>query len=107
MISTQQAAEEQWAERNKLTVDEARKQMHTMRKNKNSQNVEVLHKHTFAANTLAMVSYTQAATAQLQERDLILFVVYDHRVNSNIERISKFLFQDLLAEEKNIFIDLV
>lgn len=54
-----------------------------------------------------MVSYTQAPTAQTPAKDLTLFVVYDHRINSNLERISKFLFQDLIAEEKNIFIEVL
>lgn len=54
-----------------------------------------------------MVSYYAPANQTTMAKDLTLFLVFDHRINNNLERISKFLFQDLIAEEKNIFIDIV
>jgi len=38
--------------------------------------------------------------------DLTLFVVYDHRQNSNLDKIAKNLFGDLLQEIQNVFIQL-
>ena len=47
---------------------------------------------------MAMINYEQNG------KDLSLFLVYDHRINNQIEKISKHLFEDLLMEEHNIFI---
>ena len=63
-----------------------------MRRNKKSQSIDVVAKQTYEQYTLAMVRYSQAATSQIPAKDLSLFLVYDHRINNNLERISKFLF---------------
>ena len=90
-----------------MPVDEARNQMAALRRNKKNQSIDVLSKNVFNQYSLAMVGYSQAPTAQEPAKDLTLFLVWDHRQNSNLEKIAKFLFQDLLAEEKNIFIEVV
>jgi hypothetical protein len=78
-----------------------------MRRNKKHLHIDVLSKFQYTEHTLAMVSYTSQASAQQMAKDFTLFLVYDHRANSNLEKICKFLFQDLLQEEKNIFIEVV
>ena len=75
-----------------MTQEEARKQLQAMRRNKKNLSVDVVAKEVYESFTLAMVNYTQAATTQTEAKDLSLFLVYDHRINSNLERISKFLF---------------
>jgi len=40
------------------------------------------------------------------DHDLSLFVVYDHRQNSNLDKIAKNLFGDIVQEIQNVFIEL-
>ena len=81
--------------------------MAALRRNKKNQSIDVLNKNVFSQFSLAMVGFSEASTSQNPGKDLTLFLVWDHRQNSNLEKIAKFLFQDLLAEEKNIFIEVV
>ena len=60
------------------------------------------------------MSYTQESKNQSQtpsnkgeELDLSLYVVYDHRVNNQLEKIAKNLFGDLIAELQNCFVQIV
>lgn len=48
-----------------------------------------------------------ASEKQVIKKDLTLFVVYDHKKNSDIEQISKKLFEDLVKEYSSIFIEII
>ena len=37
-------------------------------------------------------------------KDYTLFISYDHRVNNDLVKISKYLMDDIKSEEKNCFI---
>lgn len=37
-------------------------------------------------------------------KDYTLFICYDHRLNNDLQKIGKFLMDDIKSEEKNCFI---
>ena len=52
--------------------------------------------------SFAIVNYEHTA----MNKNFTLFLVYDQRVNNQLEKISRQLFQDLLIEESSIFIEI-
>ena len=50
--------------------------------------------------TYSMLNYV----SQSRERDYCIFICFDHRINPDLQKIHKFLLDDLKAEEKNCFI---
>jgi hypothetical protein len=80
--------------------------MSNLRKKKKSQQIDVIAKKVYQDFSMAMVNYETTGTGT-REKDFTLFLVYDHRINSGLEKIAKQLFEDLLIEESSIFIDLV
>jgi hypothetical protein len=70
--------------------------------------------------TLAMVNYNSSYTSEgkmtspaaksernEEDVDLTMFVVYDHRVNNSLEKITKNLFGDVLGEINNLFVPII
>lgn len=42
-----------------------------------------------------------------QTKDYSIFICYDHRINDDLMKITKFLMDDIRSEEKNCFIQKV
>jgi hypothetical protein len=59
-----------------------------MRRKKKSQQIDVVAKHILQDCTCAMVNYEHTASM----KDYTLFLVYDHRQNNQLEKISRQLF---------------
>lgn len=84
---------------------------------KASSPLEIIAKEVQQDFTLAMVHYrTENArdpSSQIdkkllgEDQDVTLFVVYDHRVNNQLEKIAKNLLGDLNSELPNVFVSIV
>ena len=77
----------------------------------------MVSKQTCADFSLAMINYNSAYTSEgkmasgngktersSDDVDLTMFVVYDHRVNNSLEKITKNLFGDIMGEINNLFV---
>ena len=79
--------------------------------------LEIICKEVQQDFTLAMVHMrtenARDATSQIdkklagEDQDVTLFVVYDHRVNNQLEKIAKNLLGDLNSELPNVFVPIV
>ena len=54
-----------------------------------------------------MASASGKSERNAEDVDLTMFLVYDHRVNNSLEKISKNLFGDVLAEMSNIYVPVI
>ena len=59
---------------------------------------DFLLKEVYSTYTYAMINNVS------NNKDYTLFLCYDHRINDDLAKISKFLFDDIKTEEKNCFI---